>query len=98
MRLFRNNVGVAEDPDGSPVAHGLCPGSADRIGWRTVGITPVMVGSRFARFLAMKIEAEIKMPPGRLMEAQRNFLDAVERVGGIAVFARFPENVGVAVG
>ena len=89
MRLFRNNVGVAEDPDGSRVAHGLRPGPADRIGWRTVEIIPAMVGSRFARFLAV----EIKAPPGRLTEAQRNFLDAVERAGGIAVLARSPENV-----
>jgi len=89
IRLFRNNVGVAEYPDGSRVAYGLCPGSADLIGWRTVEITPAMVGSRFARFLAV----EIKAPPGRLTEAQRNFLDAVERAGGIAVLARSPENV-----
>jgi len=98
MRLFRNNVGVAEDPDGSPVAHGLRPGPADRIGWRTVEIIPAMVGSRFARFPAVEIEAEIKAPPGRLTEAPRNFQNAVERAGGVAVLGRSPEDVGEAVG
>ena len=98
IRLFRNNVGVAEYPDGSRVAYGLCPGSADLIGWRTVEITPAMVSSRFARFPAVEIEAEIKAPPGRLTEAPRNFQNAVERAGGIAVLARSPEDVGEAVG
>ena len=50
IRVFRNNVGLARFPDGSTVRYGLCPGSADLIGWRTVTITQDMVGQPFAQF------------------------------------------------
>ena len=86
-RLFRNNVGVATYPDGEKVAYGLCPGSSDLIGWRTVAVTPDMVGKRVAVFAAI----EAKTESGRLTLKQRNFLDAVRAAGGIAGVARTVE-------
>lgn len=84
-RLFRNQVGQLPDPGtGRPVQFGLARGSADLIGWRTVTITPDMVGQRVAVFTSM----EIKTPTGRLTPAQHNWLGAVRQAGGIAGVAR----------
>ena len=84
-RLFRNNCGSLPDPrTGRLVQFGLARGSADLIGWRTLVITPEMVGQRIAVFTSL----EIKTPTGRLAPAQRHWLHAVEGAGGIAGVAR----------
>jgi hypothetical protein len=85
MRLFRNQVGSLPDPrSGRLVTFGLARGSADLIGWRTITVTPEMVGRRLAVFTSL----EIKTPTGRLAPLQRNWLHAVEHAGGIAGVAR----------
>jgi len=83
-RLFRNNTGTLRDQHGRPVQFGLCKGSADLIGWRTVTVTPEMVGQQLAVFLSI----EVKTPTGRLRPEQRQWLDAVQAAGGIAGVAR----------
>lgn len=84
-RLFRNQTGQLPDPKtGRPVQFGLARGSADLIGWRTVEVTPDMVGQRLAVFTSI----EVKTPTGRLTPQQRNWLDAVLKAGGIAGVAR----------
>jgi hypothetical protein len=84
-RLFRNQVGSLPDPrTGRLVTFGLARGSADLIGWRTVTITPDMVGQQVAVFTSI----EIKSPTGRLAPLQANWLDAVQNAGGIAGVAR----------
>ena len=83
-RLFRNNTGTLRDQHGRPVQFGLCKGSADLIGWRTVTVTPDMVGQRIAVFLSI----EVKTPTGRLRPEQQQWLDAVQAAGGIAGVAR----------
>lgn len=90
IRLFRNNVGVAEYPDGSRVAYGLCPGAADIIGWRSVEVD----GRTIARFVAI----EVKGPRTPLRLSQRVFLDRVAEAGGIALVARSLEDVREALG
>lgn len=85
--LFRNNNGVAFNPDGRPVRFGLGNDSAklndvfkssDLIGFNSVG-----------RFVAV----EVKASGWRFKEnddheqAQRNFLDTVVKHGGIGLFA-----------
>ena len=60
VRLFRNNVGVLRDAQGRPVRFGLHPGSGDLIGWRSVRITPDMVG----RLLAVLASVEVKTATG----------------------------------
>lgn len=85
LRIFRNQVGSLPDPrTGRLVQFGLARGSADLIGWRTLVITPEMVGQRIAVFTSL----EIKTPAGRLAPAQRHWLHAVEGAGGIAGVAR----------
>ena len=85
LRIFRNQVGSLPDPrTGRLVQFGLARGSADLIGWRTVVVTPEMVGQRIAVFTSL----EIKTPTGRLAPGQRHWLHAVHQAGGIAGVAR----------
>lgn len=85
LRLFRNQVGQLPDPrTGRPVQFGLARGSADLIGWRTVTVTPEMVGQRIAVFTSI----EVKTSTGRITPAQRSWLAAVRDAGGIAGIAR----------
>ena len=85
LRLYRNNCGSLPDPKtGRPVQFGLARGSADLIGWRTVVVTPDMVGQRLAVFTSI----EVKTPRGRLTPEQHNWLLAVQTAGGIAGVAR----------
>jgi len=85
LRLFRNNCGSLPDPrTGRLVTFGLAKGSADLIGWRTVVITPEMVGTTLAVFLSI----EVKTPSGRLSPFQRNWQAAVQQAGGISGIAR----------
>ena len=87
-RLFRNNTGTLRDQHGRPVSFGLCKGSADLIGWRTVTITPEMVGQQVAVFTSIEVKSE----RGRLAAEQQQWLDAVLSAGGIAGVARSVED------
>jgi hypothetical protein len=87
-RLFRNNTGTLRDQHGRPVSFGLAKGSADLIGWRTVTITPEMVGTQVAVFTSI----EVKTPTGRVKPEQQQWLDAVQAAGGIAGVARSVED------
>jgi len=87
-RLFRNNTGTLRDQHGRPVQFGLCKGSADLIGYRSITITPEMVGSTVAVFLSI----EVKTSTGRLRPEQQQWLDAVQAAGGIAGVARSVED------
>jgi len=82
--MFRNNVGMARLKDGGRMPYGLCKGSSDLIGWRTVKITPDMIGKDIAVFTAI----EIKTKRGIVSDAQRNFIERVMLAGGIAGVAR----------
>lgn len=85
LRLFRNQCGQLPDPrTGRPVQFGLARGSADLIGWRTITITPDMVGQQIAVFTSI----EIKTPAGRLTEPQTAWLNTVQAAGGVAGVAR----------
>ena len=85
LRLFRNQVGQLPDPrTGRPVQFGLARGSADLIGWRTVTITPDMVGQRIAVFTSN----EVKTSTGRVRSEQQAWLACVQQCGGIAGIAR----------
>ena len=63
---------------------GLCKGSADLIGWRTVTVTPEMVGQKIAVFTSI----EVKSTSGRVKPEQQQWLAAVQAAGGIAAVAR----------
>jgi hypothetical protein len=84
-RLFRNQVGQLPDPrTGRPVQFGLARGSADLIGWRTITITPEMVGTQLAVFTSI----EVKTPTGRVRPEQQAWQRTVSNAGGIAGIAR----------
>jgi hypothetical protein len=84
-RVFRNQVGSLPDPrTGRLVTFGLARGSADLIGWRSITVTPAMVGTRLAVFTSI----EVKTPTGRIRPEQQAWLEAVQQAGGIAIIAR----------
>mgnify|MGYP003339603036 CR=1 FL=1 len=87
VRLFRNNTGTLYDRQGRPVAFGLAKGSADLIGWRTITITPDMVGQQVAVFTSLEVKAE----RGRVRPEQQQWLEAVQAAGGIAGVVRSVE-------
>ena len=85
LRLFRNQVGSLPDPrTGRLVTFGLAKGSADLVGWRTITITPDMVGRQLAVFTSI----EVKTPTGRIRPEQHAWLSTVQGAGGIAGIAR----------
>ncbi len=103
VRLFRNNCGMAYygkiisnknrkliivNP--TRVVYGLAgKGSSDLIGWKSVIITPDMIGEKLAIFTAI----EVKSQKGRLSPAQLNFINQVNLVGGIACVARDVDDI-----
>ena len=96
LLLWRNNVGEGwqgvmtrkEDTvllTGARVLHaGLCKGSSDLIGIRSVLITQEMVGQTLGQFLAI----EVKIPGKTVSKDQRHFLATVEKYGGTTLVAR----------
>ncbi len=62
---------------------GLCVGSSDLIGFKSVTVTPDMVGKTVAIFIA----PEIKAKTGRLSNEQKAFHKTVNDHGGIAYVA-----------
>ena len=85
LRLFRNQVGQLPDPrTGRYVQFGLAKGSSDLIGFKTIKITPEMIGQEVAQFVSI----EIKTERGKLTEVQQNWLQKVHDSGGIVGVAR----------
>lgn len=107
VRLFRQNVGmgwtgkvVSKTPhrlvldDPRPLHAGLCVGSSDIIGWRTVEVTPDMVGSRLAVFVGI----EAKGSKGRASKDQLAFIRVLHEAGGLAGIARSAGDAGEILG
>jgi hypothetical protein len=80
VRLWRNNTGALVDQQGRFVRFGLCKGSSDLIGLRSLVVTSELVGQRIAQFVAL----EVKTPHGVVSPEQRAFLRQVEQLGGVA--------------
>ena len=83
--------GTAHVPFARPVALGLAltsgdtvPGLSDLAGWTDVVITPEMVGRRVPVFTAIETK---ESGGGRRRENQINFVQQVQKSGGIAGFA-----------
>jgi hypothetical protein len=66
------------------IRFGLCPGSADLVGWKSVTITPDMVGKRLAVFASV----EVKDGSGRTGFHQEQWRSQVTYAGGLAGIAR----------
>lgn len=87
VRLWRNNTGALVDQQGRFVRFGLCKGSSDLIGLRSLEITPELVGQRLAQFVAL----EVKSASGVVSPEQRAFLRVVQELGGVAAVCRSVE-------
>lgn len=96
-KLWRNNVGVLIDDTGRPVRYGLANDSkqlneaiksADLIGWRSLIITPEMIGTRIAQFVSRECKRMGWRYTGDDRErAQLRWAEAVLADGGDASFA-----------
>ena len=90
VRMFRNNVGKLPDPrTGRWVEFGVGgKGGGDLLGWRTITVTPEMVGQQVAQFVSL----EVKTATGRVRPEQENWRRVVERCGGLAAVVRSEED------
>lgn len=88
-RLFRNNVGVFQTLDGRYIRTGLCVGSSDLIGWRSVTITPEMVGMKIAQFVGLEGKAGRKTQT----KEQKAFAEILTNAGGLAAVVRTIDDV-----
>ena len=70
---------------------GLCVGSSDLIGLKAVKITPEMVGTELAVFVAI----EVKLPNGKVQDNQINFLEMVKKLGGNGIICRDEKNINI---
>lgn len=102
-RIFRNNTAMAwagksiqriskdmiliEKP--RPIKAGLFIGSSDGIGWYKVKISEKMLGKTVAIFLAIETKSE----KGKTTIEQENFIEAVNKAGGIGFVARSVKEV-----
>lgn len=93
-RLYRNNVGAVIDSRGVPVRFGLANDSsaanavvksADLIGWRSLTITPDMVGKTFAQFVSVECKGEGARTDPKRLAAQQAWANLVNTGGGYAV-------------
>lgn len=96
LKLWRNNVGVLQDENGTPVRYGLANDSkrlnesvksGDLIGWRPLIIKYEMVGSRIAQFVSRECKRVGWRYTGTEREAaQLRWAQAVNADGGDACF------------
>ena len=93
-RLWRNNCGRIVGQDGRMVTFGLCPGSADLIGYRSITVGPEHVGQQLAVFAAV----EVKAATGRPTPEQTAFLEHIRAAGGLAGIARSVEDAHAILG
>ncbi|MGB7568377.1 MAG: hypothetical protein WBM07_10975 [Chitinivibrionales bacterium] len=107
VRIFRNNVGngffgkAFEESgrcitliDYRRVQFGLAVGSSDLIGFKSVTITPDMVGRRVAVFLS----PEVKKPGATGKTHQKDWRDMVNGFGGISGIVKSVEEAQELVG
>ncbi len=96
MRLFKNETGAAYRGSvtrhggsvvinkATMVKYGLCNGSSDLIGFRTVRITEDMVGKDVAQIVALEVKAE----KGRATDEQQRFIKMINDHGGLSGIVR----------
>lgn len=82
-RLWRNDNGAYCSPSGTWVRYGLGRGTPDLVGYRSIRVTPDMVGKRVAVFVGI----ECKMPGKRknATKEQKAFIKQVNDEGGIGM-------------
>lgn len=103
IKLWRNNSGALKDETGRQVRYGLGNESkeindrlksSDEIGIASIIITPEMVGMTIGVFTAFEVKKPGWKYSGTGREgAQKNFIDFVTRLGGIAAFIENVDSV-----
>ena len=107
-RLFRNNSGVAINPDtGRHIRYGLANESkqqnaeiksSDLIGIRPVVITQDMVGTTIGQFVSLEVKREGWHYTGTPREvAQKRWIDMVRSLGGVAGFVSDADAIDTSV-
>jgi hypothetical protein len=76
------------------ITYGLAVGSSDLVGWRSVTITPDMVGQTIAQFVSVECKTKAY---GKTTPEQDNWLDQIAQAGGAAFLARENTDGGVDV-
>jgi len=94
-RLFRNNRGLFFTMDGRKTRAGLeAEGASDLVGFAPVVITPDMVGKTVAVLLCVETKkSSWKKPTTEHEREQENFINFINKNGGIAFFLNNPENL-----
>lgn len=100
VRIFRNNTAsgwagksIQQGNDrlvknAYPLKAGLCTGSSDLIGIRTITITADMVGKTIGQFVACEVKRSPKEEP---TPEQINFINMVNSRGGLGFVASSSE-------
>jgi hypothetical protein len=83
VRLFRFQCGHFELKDGRRITVGV-PGMSDLQGWKSVVITPDLVGQRVAIYTALEIKAPGNRTEKERLKKQLAFIATVKEHGGIA--------------
>jgi hypothetical protein len=89
VRLFRFQVGRFQLIDLRWITVGV-PGMSDTLGWKTITITPEMVGRRVPVFVAIEVKKKGARTGKKRLELQTSFHAQVRRHGGLAGFATSP--------
>lgn len=91
QQIISVNAGDVLIKQGRVFHAGLCVGSSDLIGLKSVIVTPEMVGKPIAVFLAI----EGKTATGRATKEQIAFIEMVKQSGGIGFIARNEEEAEI---
>lgn len=68
-----------------PLHAGLHIGSGDLLGWRTIVVTPEMVGTKISQFVSIEVKSPNARTDRKRAEDQKNWRDAVNAAGGVGV-------------
>lgn len=82
VKLLRNNVGRLQDRHGNYVTYGLGNGSPDNCGWRSITITPDMVGKHIAVFVGAEVKTDSDITDNH---DQWQWLKDLHDAGGLAM-------------
>lgn len=97
LTLWRNNCGALLDRSGRLVRYGVAnPGGSDLLGFRSVTVTPDMVGKTLAVFAGIEVKAANGKHP--VTPEQQRFIANLTEAGGLAGVARNPAQARLILG